>query len=163
VIEAKKTVLGNRATYTMIGCSVLESDWTEQIRSIQDERVLFLAGGLLMYLPREKVAALFGKLSESFSRSEIVFEVVHERYTKGLAKRSVESKMKRNLGSDAGDSYEFGVRDAKEIEVYGKGIRVVDEWSYFEDEDIRPKFLKLFRHSRFMTRTQWTIRAMIGH
>ena len=100
--------------------------------------------------------------SISFTESEIVFEVVHERYTKGLWKKSVESKMKRNLGSDAGNSYEFGVRKAGDIESYGEAIAVVDEWSYFEDEDIRPKFLRLFRHFRFVTRTQWTIRATIG-
>jgi methyltransferase (TIGR00027 family) len=146
VIEAKRQVLGNRVTYRMIGCSVLEPDWIELIRSLQDEKVLFLAEGLLMYLPRAEVAGLFSMLSNSFTKSEIVFEVVHERYTKGLWKKSVESKMKRNLGSDAGNSYEFGVRQAGDIESYGEAIKVVEEWSYFEDEDIRPKFLRLFRH-----------------
>jgi hypothetical protein len=70
--------------------------------------------------------------------------------------------MKRNLGSEAGTSYQSGVREADEVEAYGPGIKVVQEWSYFEDKDIRPRFLRLFRHFKLMTRTQWTIKATIG-
>ncbi len=162
VIEAKKNVLGDRLTYRLIGCSVLEEDWFEEVRSLQDENILFLAEGLLMYLPPADVVGLFNKLSGSFSKSEIVFEVVHKRYTQGFWKKSVELKMKRNLGSEAGASYQFGVREATEVEAYGPAIKVVEEWSYFEDEDIRPKLLRLFRPFKFMTRTQWTIKATIG-
>jgi methyltransferase (TIGR00027 family) len=162
VIEAKQKVLGDRLTYRMIGCSVLEDGWLEEIRSLQDENILFLAEGLLMYLPPADVVGLFNKLSRAFSKSEIVFEVVHRRYTQGFWKKRVESRMKRNLGSEAGASYEFGVREAREVEAFGPAIKVVEEWSYFEDEDIRPKFLRLFRNVKFMTRTQWTIKATIG-
>jgi O-methyltransferase involved in polyketide biosynthesis len=162
VIEAKKKVLGDRLTFQLIGCSVLEEGWLDEVRSLQDENILFLAEGLLMYLPPAEVVGLFNKLSRTFSKSEIVFEVVNKRYTQGFWKKSVEARMKRNLGSEAGASYEFGVREAREVEGYGPAIKVVEEWSYFEDEDIRPKFLKLFRPFKFMTRTQWTIKATIG-
>jgi methyltransferase (TIGR00027 family) len=162
VIATKKKILSDRLTYKMIGGSVLEDGWIEEVQSIQSENILFLAEGLLMYLPQAKVVDLFSKLARSFSKSEIVFEVVNTKYTKGLWKKSVESKMKRNLGSEAGTSYQSGVREADEVEAYGPGIKVVQEWSYFEDKDIRPRFLRLFRHFKLMTRTQWTIKATIG-
>jgi len=162
VIAAKKKVLSDRLTYRLISGSVLEEGWLEEVRSLQDENILFLAEGLLMYLPPAEVSGLFNKLSKSFSKSEIVFEVVNKRYTEGFWKKSVESKMKRNLGSEAGASYKFGVREARDVEGYGPAIKVVEEWSYFEDEDIRPRFLRLFRPFKFMTRTQWTIKATIG-
>ena len=116
---------------------------------------------LLMYLPKPAVMGLFRKLAARFSKSQIVFEVVHEKYTKGFWKKRVESKMRGNLGSEAGASYQFGVREADEIERYAQGLKVVEEWSYFEDRDIIPGLLRLFRHFKFMTRTQWTIRATI--
>jgi len=162
VIAAKKKVLGDRVTYRTIGGSVLDEGWIKEVRSLQQENILFLAEGLLMYLPQAEVMGLFNRLARSFSKSVIVFEVVNKKYTQGLWKKSVESKMKRSLGSEAGTSYEFGVREAKEVEAYGKAIKVVEEWSYFEDENIRPRFLRLFRHFKFMTRTQWTIKATIG-
>ena len=162
VIEAKQQVLGDIANYRMIGCSVLEDRWVEEIQSLQNENILFLAEGLFMYLPKPDVIRVFNRLSEIFSRSQIVFEVVNEKYTKGIWKKSVESKMRRSAGTTAGSSYEFGLRDAREVEAYGRNITVVEEWSYFEDEDILPKYLRLFRNVKFMSRTQWTIKATIG-
>lgn len=162
VIEAKKQVLGDIANYRMIGCSVLEDGWVEEIQSIQNETILFLAEGLFMYLPKPDVIRVFNRLAETFSRSQIVFEVVNEKYTKGIWKKSVERKMRRSAGTTAGSSYEFGLRDAREVEAYGGNIKVVEEWSYFEDEDILPKYLRLFRNVKFMSKTQWTIKATLG-
>jgi len=93
--------------------------------------------------------------------SNAVFEVVNEKYTKGLWKRIVASKMS-TLGTQAGYSYDFGVRDAKDVEAFGNNIKIVEEWSYFEDEDIKPKFFRLFWKFKPMSRTQWTIKATIG-
>jgi hypothetical protein len=59
-------------------------------------------------------------------------------------------------------SFSFGIQDAREIETYGSNIRVVEEWSYFEDQDIEPKFFKSFRNFKPMSRSQWTIMATIG-
>ncbi|MBW2263479.1 MAG: class I SAM-dependent methyltransferase [Deltaproteobacteria bacterium] len=162
VIAAKKELLGERAGYTMIGCSVLEDAWLEEVRAMQREHVLFLAEGLFMYLPRQSVVDLFGKLASSFTRCEIVFEVVREKYTRGIWKRMVDSKMKRSMGTKSAATYESGVRTAREVESYANGIEVVEEWSYLEADDIRPSFMRLFRHLKSMTRSQWTIRATIG-
>jgi O-methyltransferase involved in polyketide biosynthesis len=177
VIAAKKKVLADvephpmrphpmrpypMGPYPMIGCSVLEERWVEEIRSMQDEDVLFLAEGLFVYFPKPEVVRVFDRLSESFSRSHIVFEVANERYTKGIWKKLVESKMRRSSGTGAGSSYQFGVRDAKDVEAYGQHIKVVEEWSYYEAKDIRPRVLALFRNFKLMSRTQWTVRATIG-
>jgi len=161
VIELKKKVLGDLATYTMIGCSVLEEGWIEKVLSVQKEHVLFLAEGLFMYLPKDGVMNLFRRLSQSFSRSEIMFEAVNEKYTKGLWKRMVMSKM-GTLGTQAGSSYNFGIRDARDIEAYADNIRVMEEWSYLEDEAVAPGILRSLRSFRLLSRTQWTIRAAIG-
>jgi methyltransferase (TIGR00027 family) len=162
VIEAKKAVLSAEVSYPMIGCSILDDEWLEKILAIQKENVLFLAEGLFPYLPHDDVKRIFKKIAGSFSDSSIVFEVVTKKYTKGIWKKIVAAKMKRALRSEADVSYKFGLADAKEIESYGKNIRVVEEWSYLEDKDIKPGFLRLFRNMKFISRTQWTIKALIG-
>jgi O-methyltransferase involved in polyketide biosynthesis len=146
----------------MIGCSVLEESWIDEIRSMQTEDVLFLAEGLFMYLPKPEVVRVFDMLSASFSGSHIVFEVVNQRYTQGTWKKLVESRMRRSGGTEAGSSYQYGVRAANDVEAYGRNIKVVEEWSYYEEEDLRPRVLKLFRNSKLMSRTQWTVKATIG-
>ncbi len=161
VIEVKKKVLGDIAAYTMLGCSVLEESWINYLVALQKEHILFLAEGLFMYLPKDGVISLFKRLSASFVKSQIVFEVVNEKYTKGLFKKMVASKLSK-LGTEGGTSFTCGVRDALEVESYGDNIKVVEEWSYFEDGQIEPGILHLFRHFKPLSRTQWTVKATIG-
>jgi methyltransferase (TIGR00027 family) len=162
VVAIKREVLKDKLTYPLVGCSVLEERWIREVQAIQDRQVLLLAEGLFMYLPQKEVEGLFRRISALFSESAIVFEVVNKLYTQGIWKRMVEYKMKRSAGTEAGSSYAFGVKDRCEIESYGRQLRVVEQWSYFEDADIRPKVLHLFRNFRFLTRTQWTIKALVG-
>ena len=162
VIEVKKQVLGDIAQYLMIGCSVTDEAWIQKILPIQRDNILFIAEGLFMYLPRDEVIRIFKKLSASFTKSQIAVEVVSESFTKGIGKRLLKSKMQRSFGMREDASFNFGIKDAKEIENYGNNIRVIEEWSYFEDPDIEPKFFRLFRNFKPMSRSQWTIRATIG-
>ncbi len=87
VIEAKRQVLADIVNYPMIGNSVLDATWIGTIQSMAKERVLFLAEGLFMYLPKNEVVRVFKRLSEEFSDSQIVFEVVHEDTQKGYGRR----------------------------------------------------------------------------
>jgi methyltransferase (TIGR00027 family) len=161
VIETKKRLMGDKLSYPILGCSVLDQRWMEEIARRQKERILFLAEGLLMYLPEKEVVQFFQTLASTFSASGIVFEVVHQKYTRGLRKKMVESKMKRRSGTEAGSSFQYGLTDGKEVESYAGNIRVTDEWSYFEEPELRPRSLRLLRHFKAFTRTQWTVRATI--
>ena len=163
IIEAKKQVLGDMIRYDMISSSVLDKEWMIKIHSRQSEKVLFLAEGLFMYLQPEGVRYLFKALSEAFISSEIVFEAVNEKYTRGIWKKMVERKMNKQMDSSAGSFYQFGIRNAKEIEKFGSNIKVLEEWSYYEDPDLKPAILKMFRHLKTFSRTQWTIRALLGY
>jgi methyltransferase (TIGR00027 family) len=158
VVELKRQVLGDRIGYEMIGGSVLDHSWIEKVNTDGSRRALLLAEGLLMYLPKPDVVSLLGTMARGFTRSRIVLEVVNERYTRGIMKRIVASKIRRQLGHGAGTSYDFGVRDAREIESYARGLRVVDEWSFVDDPDVRPRIL---RHLG-LGRTQWTVTVEIG-
>jgi len=161
VILLKKDLLGADPEYKMIGCSVLDPQWIEDIASIQTENILFLAEGLFMYLPEPEVVQLFERLALSFKNSQIAFETVNRKYTRGFRKKMLELKMKRNTGTLAGSSYTYGIKKAGEIEKYADNIRVTEEWSYFEDPDIKPKSLQVLKHIKAFSRTQWTIKARI--
>lgn len=161
VISLKKELVGADPGYQMIGCSVLDYRWIDELASIQKEHVLFLAEGLFMYLPEKEVLALFKRLASTFSHSQIVFEIVNQKYTHGFRKKMLELKMKRNSGTMAGSSYLYGLGKSAEIEEYAENIRVLEEWSYFEDPDLRPKSMQILKHFKAFSRTQWTIRASI--
>lgn len=161
IVFIKRQVLGDQIDYPIIASSVSETSWIKAVSRIQTEKVLFIAEGLLMYLPQDAVKTLFKRLTQTFSNASFVFEVVNKRYTQGFWKTIAARKMKRRLHSDAGTAYQFGISKADEIETYGEGIKVVEEWSYFEEREIKPKFLTCLRHLKFLSRTQWTIKAAI--
>ncbi|HET6846076.1 MAG TPA: hypothetical protein VFH29_04535, partial [Anaerolineales bacterium] len=119
--------------------------------------ILLLAEGLFMYLPKPDVIRLFKTISQRLRRSQITFEVVSETYTRGLWKKIVERKIQGRLGIDAGAAFEFGVKNAREIETYGDGLRVIDEWAFTDDPDCHPRILRYLG----MGRTQWTVSATI--
>ncbi len=162
VIKIKQDLLGGNISYRLLAESVLEEAWISEIKKLQSKQVLFIAEGLFMYLPKEQVVQTLKRMAESFSQSRLVMEVVHEKYTRGFRKKMVERKMRRGAGTTAGDHYQFGVKQAGDLESYHPAFSIRGEWSYFEDPDIQPHFLKLFRHSRSLSKTQYTVIADIS-
>ncbi len=47
-------------------------------------------------------------------------------------------------------------------ESYHPGIKVRGEWSYFEDPEVKPAILRLFRHSKAISKTQYSVIADIN-
>lgn len=158
VAGIKRKALGEKLCYDLIGCSVLDTSWIDRVTSSGNRNFLLIAEGLFMYLDKRDVIVLFRTFSERFDQSKILLEVVTEKYTRGLWKKMVVMKMKNELGLDSGSSYNFGIKRAGELEAFGKGIQVVEEWSYFEDPDMRPRWYKYLG----LSRTQWTIAATIN-
>lgn len=157
VIQSKQQLLGDKISYQTLGASVLEEEWMLTVKRLHAERVLFIAEGLFMYLPREEVVRILTSIAGTFSQSRIIMEVIAEKYTRGFRKKMVEMKMRSGAGSTAGDFYQFGIRDEKEPESYHPDIQLEGAWSYYEDRGIKPSFLKLFRHIKSIARTQYTV------
>ena len=158
VIDLKREILGGRLEYTLIGSSVLDPGWLEQVTPRSGRNVLLLAEGLFMYLPRAGVLALFKTFSKRLQDSQIALEVVTEQYTRGFWKQIVIGKIKRELGLEISAGYQYGVRKAAEIEGYARGLKILEEWAYVQDPDVRPKILKYLG----LARTQWTVVVSIN-
>jgi O-methyltransferase involved in polyketide biosynthesis len=157
VVWIKKQILGEKITYRMLETSILDRAWIELVLKIQAEQVLFIAEGLFMYLPRDPVTDILIQVADSFQSSRLVMEVVTEKYTRGFRRKMVEKKMRKGAGSTAGDYYQYGIKDASDLESYAAGFRVRGEWSFFEDPDLRPSFLQLFKHFKSLSKTQYTV------
>ena len=162
VIRIKREILGERVTYEMMEGSVLDESWIEKVREKQSGRVLFIAEGLFMYLPTDQVVGILGKIAGSFEQSRLVMEVVAEKYTRGWRKKMVEKKMRKGAGSTAGDYFQFGIQEAEDLESFHPGFKIRGEWSYFEDPDIQPAFLRTLRHFKSFSKTQYTVIADIN-
>jgi methyltransferase (TIGR00027 family) len=161
VIALKKEFYEETDRYRFIAASVFEYDWFTRVRA-HDGPFLFVAEGVFMYLEKTDVRKLVVKLAEEFPGSELVCEVVNALWLHEPLKRLMSFKMRRelHLGEDA--VFRSGIRDGREPEDWHPGIRFLDEWSYFDSEEPKLGRLRIFRHSEFFRKTQWTVHYRLG-
>ncbi|KPK89850.1 MAG: hypothetical protein AMJ88_16995 [Anaerolineae bacterium SM23_ 63] len=127
VIDLRKNFFEETDRYHMIASSVTDLRWLETIPS-QGRAVMVIAEGLMMYLTEEEVRSLILKLKENYPGCEFVFDAYST-----LTARSVKGhpSLRRT-----GAVIHWGIDDAKEIEKWGDGIRLKEEWYFTQSEAI---------------------------
>jgi methyltransferase (TIGR00027 family) len=125
VVALKREILKDKLGYELIGCSVLDAPWIDQVTAYGSSHCLLLAEGLLMFLPQPHVTQLFQRLTQRFTHSQFAFDMVPEKYLKGLWKMLLRLETKINWRLDV--SWASGIKDPSEIESYGPGLKVLGE------------------------------------
>ncbi len=157
IITAKKKLLSETERYHMIGKSVFDYTWMDQVAALGVRPVMFLAEGVFMYLPEDQVRALVLELQKRFPGSELVCEVVNKRWIQGFFGKITAVKMNRrmNIGKQAG--FLFGLTDSRELESWHSGIQYVDEWSYFESNHEKLGTLRMVANWPLFRKAQYTV------
>lgn len=73
VIDLRRRVYPARDGYSMIGSSVTDLRWLEQVPA--DDPVLVVGEGLIPYLPPDEGLALLHRITERFPSGELMFDV----------------------------------------------------------------------------------------
>jgi O-methyltransferase involved in polyketide biosynthesis len=141
----------------LIGASVFEHAWMEQVASLGKRPVLFMAEGVFMYLDGEKVKELILKLQASFPGSELVCEVVTEFFTRSPWDRMVAMKLNQQMGVGKEAAFTFGIPNACALETWGPGIEYLDDWSYFDTRHPRLGWVGTMGKMKFMRKVQYTV------
>lgn len=159
IINLKKELIPQAGRYSFVSQSVFDYSWMGEIKS---KAVLFLAEGVFMYCNAGDVQNLFVELKDRFPGSEMVCEVFNSLWLSGWLKGLMKIKLQKelNLGKDA--MFHFGIRDSKEMENWSEGIRFLDDWSYFDSDEKKLGWMKMFRHIKFFRKTQWTVHYRLG-
>lgn len=157
VIEIKKNLVAENDRYKFIGCSVLDYSWMDEIETL-NKPVLFIAEGLLMYLPQKEVQALVVEMDHRFPNSELVCEVVHVKYTKGFYGKVTDFKFQKELHLGEGITYGFGLNYSEEMEEWAEGIKFIDEWCYFDSTEKKIGWMRMLGRFKTFRNTQWTVR-----
>ena len=137
----------------LIASSVLEDAWIPRLQA-HDGPFLFLAEGVFMYLEAEAVKGLVVRLAGEFPGSELVCEVVNAIWVREPLRTILQFKLRRELHMGKDAVFRSGIRDGREPEEWHPGIRLLDEWSYFDADEPKLGWLRLFRHSEFLRTTQ---------
>ena len=162
MIELKRTLLDEGPRYHFVASSVLDHAWMDALPALAPPPYLFIAEGLFMYLPAADVRDLVVTLRRRFPGSELVCEVFNNFWLRPRMKPIVDRKLQRQFAFGGDNTFQSGLDDSDGMEAWDSGIRLLDEWSYFDDGERKLGALNLMRHVKFLRKTQWTVHYRLG-
>ncbi|WP_405061408.1 class I SAM-dependent methyltransferase [Kribbella sp. NBC_01505] len=109
VIALRERLYPARPSYTMIGSSVTDFDWLDQVPA--DRPTLVVAEGLTMYLMPEAGGELVRRLAERFPSGRLVCDIFSNFGVKAQAINLVVRRTNAKL--------HWGIDDPRELERYG--------------------------------------------
>jgi O-methyltransferase involved in polyketide biosynthesis len=122
MIELKREILKDHLDYELMGCSVLDASWIDQVTANGNSDFLLLAEALFYYLPKQDVTRILQVIGQRFNRSQLVLDMAPEKYTRGLWKRIVYIESR---AWDIDVSFVSGINHPREVESYGNGFKVM--------------------------------------
>jgi O-methyltransferase involved in polyketide biosynthesis len=114
VVELRRKLYDETDAYRMIGSSVTDPGWLDQIPA--GRPTVVVAEGLLMYITEREVRELFARLIDRVGHGELLFDAtspsgprLSKLFTHGIVK--------------------WGLRDARDIEGWNLGLQFVEQAS----------------------------------
>ncbi|MGE5376606.1 MAG: class I SAM-dependent methyltransferase, partial [Bacteroidota bacterium] len=144
VIEQRRQWIGGeKDRYHLLGCSVLDDTWLDAVSGDCERPFLFLAEGVFMYFKEAQVKWLVPTLRDHFPGAQLVFDA----YSPIHVLRSNIQTARFGLRTY------WGIWHGKELETWGNGIRLLDEWGYFDTNEPRLAPIRWLRPIEKLART----------
>lgn len=135
VIALRKRFFPETERYHLIASSVTALTWMDTLNS-QTGEFMFVAEGLLMYLPEEEVKKLVLRIKEQFPGSRLACDV--------FSAFTVRKINKHPSMRETNAEIQWGIDNAQEVESWRSGIKVTEEWFFAQSPEL-PKLSWGFR------------------
>ncbi len=122
VIELRRQFYTEHDRYHMLPSSVTALEWMEQVQA-RGRPVLMVGEGLFMYLEEKNVREVFCALTRTFPGCSLIFDAFTPLTVRSLNRRH---QTLREMGAVV----QWGIEDAREIERWGCGLKLREEWFY---------------------------------
>ena len=131
-------LIGKSERHQYLACSLLNLDWMSKVRELSTGKILAIAEGLLMFLSENEVRYLIGNMSCNLADSEFIFDSLGVF----LAKYS-----RLNSGAlEINAAYRWGIDNLSEMESWGCGVQLVNQWHYLNCHKSRLGWLDLLNY-----------------
>jgi O-methyltransferase involved in polyketide biosynthesis len=155
VIDIRRQLMGGEAgRHHLLGCSALDEAWMDKVSVHRGRPYLFLAEGVFMYLAEEQVKRLVLALRDRFPGAELVFDIYSPIHVWRHNLQYAFSKIKFLT--------HWGIWHGQEIETWGKDIRLLGEWGYFDEDTPRLDRIRWMRGIEAAARTFRIYRFQLG-
>ena len=142
VIDLRRRFIGDeRERYHLLGCSVLEDAWLEAVKVHSQRPFLFLAETVFVYFIEAQVKSLVLTLRDHFPGAELVFD----GWTPFLVWVG-NRQLSLSSSKLAAGLLHWGFWRGQELEGWGDGIRLLDEWGFFDQPEPRLAHIRWWWH-----------------
>jgi O-methyltransferase involved in polyketide biosynthesis len=152
----RKFIGGERARYHLLGCSVFDSAWLDTVSVHRERPFLFLAEGVFMYFEAAQVKSLVLMLREHFPGAELVFDAFSPFLVRA---NNLRFKISR---TGIGARYHWGLKRGKDLEGWGEGIYLLDEWFPFDRPESRLAHVQWMRHIPLLAKVMGIFHYRLG-
>jgi O-methyltransferase involved in polyketide biosynthesis len=144
VTDLRRKLLGGEGgRYHLLSCSVVEDAWLDAVSAHRQRPFLFLAEGVFMYFQEAQVKSLVLMLRGHFPGAELVFD----------AYSPIHVLVSNLQTASFGLRVQWGIWHGQEIERWANGIRLLDEWGYFDEPEPRVVHFRWLRPIESIFRT----------
>jgi methyltransferase (TIGR00027 family) len=146
VIELRRKLIGGEGMrYHLLACSVFDSSWLDTVSVHRQCPFLFLAEGVFMYFEEAQVKSLVLTLKEHFPGAELVFDAL----SPFLAWANNRRVARTNIDARC----HWALKRGKDLESWGDGICLLDEWFPFRCPEPRLGRARWVRHIPLLAKT----------
>lgn len=139
VIALRRQFIGDeRARYHLLGYSAFDSAWLDLVGQQRPHPLLFLAEGVLMYFTEAQVKTLVLTLRERFPGAELIFDA--------FSPYLIWVNNLRFSLTQFGARYHWGLRRGEDLERWGDGIQLLNQWFVFSRPEPRLAHAQWMRH-----------------
>jgi O-methyltransferase involved in polyketide biosynthesis len=155
VIDLRRELIsGESGRYHLLACSVIDHTWMDVVSVYQPRPFLFLAEGLFMFFKEAQVKELVLALKERLPASELAFDAFSPFYVWGNNRRVKHT----NIGTPA----HWALKRGKELESWGEGIHLLDEWYPFLCPEPRLAHIRWVRFVPLLSKTTGIFHYQLG-
>jgi O-methyltransferase involved in polyketide biosynthesis len=155
VIELRRQLLGGeRPRYHLLGCSMFDQPWLDELSALQPRPTLFLAEGVFMYLEEIQIKLFVLSLCKRFPGAELVFD--------GFSQLIVWANNRMLKRKKIAAHYSFALTNGKDLEGWGGDIHLLDEWRYFDCDEPRLRNVRWASHIPLLRKSSGIFRFRLG-
>ncbi len=130
IIKLRRKFIGDEGErYHLLACSVLEDAWLEAVKVYSPRPFLFLAETVFVYFMEAQIKSLVLKLRDHFPGAELVFDGWRP-FEVWLGNRYLSKSQFAGL-------MHWGFWHGQELEGWGAGIHLLDDWGFFDQPEPR--------------------------
>ena len=155
VIALRQKLIQNESSrYHTLTTSVFEEDWLEEVSQLIPRPFMFIAEGVFPYFEESQLITLFLRLRDRFPGAELVCDAHTPFVIWSDNLNLVLSKVSARL--------RWGLKHGKDVEGWGDGLLLLDEWFYFDDPEPRMSAYRWMRHFPLLGKSTGIFHYQLG-